>query len=515
LARSSWRPSPAGPAWFNEGVGGGRAPLACFAVSFLFLLITHFPYLRLPYHWDELGYYVPAAREILVSGNVVPRGTPPTVHPPLLLLYLAAAWKLFGFGIPVTRVAMLVVGAATLSAVFVLAGRLAGARAAATAVVLLAVSPPFVTQTMLAHLDLAAAFWTLITLICFVQGRWALCGAAAAALVLTKETGLIIPAALAAFAGGARKRLWILAPPVAALGCWLLQLQSVTGHWLGNPEFARYNLKEALDLARIPLALARRLYQLGFANFHWIATGALIVAGLRRRAPAASLWRPLGACVAGLVALHSVTGGALLLRYLLPALALFYVAAAAAFETLTARMRRAALVVLLAGLAVSNWWNPPYPFAWEDNLALVDFVRLQQRAALWLSEQMPERTVTTAWPMTDALTNPLAGYLQKPLRVRPIENFQSESWATAEAGGLDVVALYSRSWEPEPGWQRWPPAARLLERRFGWRPQRGPQELICRNGMRRVARWESRGQWMEILVASTPAGSRGPGPGSR
>src|SRR6059036_274602 len=98
-----------------------RGPAACFAIGFLFLLATHRSFLDLPYHWDELGYYIPAAHDLLVSGALVPRSTLPNVHPPLVMACLAGAWKLFGFSIPVTRVAMLVLGAATLAAAFLLA----------------------------------------------------------------------------------------------------------------------------------------------------------------------------------------------------------------------------------------------------------------------------------------------------------------------------------------------------------------------------------------------------------
>ena len=161
--------------------------------------------------------------------------------------------------------------------------------------------------------------------------------------------------------------------------------------------------------------------------------------------------------LAAYLVLHSLIGGAVLFRYLLPALVLFYILVAP-------RLRGVALAALFAGLVVSNWWKPPYPFSYEDNLAVVDFVRLQQQAARWLSEHAAGRTITTAWPLTDALTNPLLGYVTQPLRVEPVSNFQLPGkFAFMSA---DVVALYSRAWEPERGWQRWPPAARLLERYF-------------------------------------------------
>ncbi|MBI3668123.1 MAG: glycosyltransferase family 39 protein [Acidobacteria bacterium] len=478
--------------------------MVCFAASLVFLLLTHLAFLKLPYHWDELGQFIPAAHDLLVSGALVPQSTLPNIHPPLLMAYLAVAWKIFGFSVPVTRVAMLVLGAATITAAFLLARKLAGAGAAWAAAVLLAVSPPFVAQSMLAHLDLAAAFWVLLALYWFLEDRWWLCAAAATALVLTKETGIIVPVVLFLFARRERKSLAVLLLPCAALAAWLILLRSTTGYWGGNPEFERYNLGHALNPVRILAVLLRRVYQLGLSNFHWAATALIVWAWRTGRAFQDPRWRVPATVVAAYLGLHSVVGGAVLLRYLLPALALFYTAAAAALDSLRPRLRAAFFAVMLAGLAVSNWWNPPYPFGYEDNLAVTDFIRLQQQAAAWLSQHYPDRTITTAWPLTGALSNPLCGYVTRPLRVNPIEDFQLGAWSSLDPSRVDLLVLYSRSWEPEWGWQNWPPVAHLLERHFGYRPQVAREKWIEKFHLRRLARWERRGQWVEIFITVAP-----------
>lgn len=463
----------------------GPAPASCssvFVAALAWLLLTHWSFLRLPYHWDELGYFVPAAHDLLSTGALVPHSTPPNVHPPLVMAYLAAAWKVFGFSVPVTRVAMLLVAAATLAATFLLARRLSNHRTALLATALVAVSPPFVAQSMLAHLDLPATLWALLTVYFFLDKRWALCALAATALVLTKETGIVVPLVLAAFTN--RRRFLLL--PVLALAAWLVFLRASTGHWFGNAEFERYNVDQAVGLARVPLVLLRRLYQLGFANFHWIATVALLRSRRHSQGPL------FAALIAAYLLLHSVLGGAILLRYLLPALALFYIAAAIV-------LHRAAAVVLLAGLAGCNWWNPPYPFGYEDNLAVTDFLQLQQQGAQWLAQHYRDRTITTAWPLTDALSNPLGGYVDRPLRVQPVENFQPESWQSVSPDKLDLVVLYSRSWEPQRGWQRWPPLAFLMNRYFGYTPQISRDELLSRFRLRSLRRWDRRGQWLEVF----------------
>lgn len=519
---------------------GWQGALGCFAAGFAFLLITHFPFLDLPYHWDELGYFVPAAHDLLVSHILVPRSTLPNVHPPLLMAYLAGLWKLFGFQISVTRIGMLAVGAATLAMAFLLGCRLSGSRrAASTAVVLLAVSPPFVAQTMLAHLDLPAAFWALLTIYLFLERRWWLCGAAATTLALTKETGLIVPVVLAAFSlvesarlekplayapGSAFKspghlpsgerpgaaadpfrppRSWQALPlllPFAATAVWLLVLRSSTGHWLGNALFTEYNWTAALRPWRVPLVLLRRCYQLGFANFHWVAAGVLWLAVARYRALRGWTWRLVAMTTGAYLVLHSALGGAVLLRYLLPALALFYILVGSALESLPPEIGWPAFAIFLAGLAISNWWNPPYPFGYEDNLAAVDFVRLQQQAAAWLSSRFPEKRVTTAWPLTQALSDRRGGYVTRPLSVNPVENFQPEAWDVLDPATVEAIALYSRNWEPPGGWQEQPLLAALLKRYFGYQPQVPREALIGRFHLHSVARWERRGQWMEIFV---------------
>jgi hypothetical protein len=93
-----------------------------FALIFVAILLLHLPLLRLPYFWDESGYYIPAARDLLLTGSLIPHSTPSNAHPPLVMAYLAACWKVFGFSQLVTRTAMLAVAAFSLLGVYRLGG---------------------------------------------------------------------------------------------------------------------------------------------------------------------------------------------------------------------------------------------------------------------------------------------------------------------------------------------------------------------------------------------------------
>src|SRR5215471_3355150 len=139
-----------------------RAPLTCperrtspsaqwalFAVILLVILLLHFPLLTLPYVWDELGYYVPAARDLFLYGTVIPHATVSNAHPPLVMAWLAAIWKLAGFRLIVTRTAMLAIAAFTLVGVFRLAALVANREVAFAATISTAVYPVFFAHSSL------------------------------------------------------------------------------------------------------------------------------------------------------------------------------------------------------------------------------------------------------------------------------------------------------------------------------------------------------------------------------
>src|SRR5258705_4491721 len=85
-----------------------------FLLIFAAIFLLHLPLLRLPYFWDEAGYYVPAARDLLLTGSLIPHSTPSNAHPPLVMAYLAGWWKVAGYTLFVTRTAMLLVAAFSL-----------------------------------------------------------------------------------------------------------------------------------------------------------------------------------------------------------------------------------------------------------------------------------------------------------------------------------------------------------------------------------------------------------------
>src|SRR5690349_16851559 len=135
-----------------------------YALFAAVLFLIHTPFLKLPYFWDELGVYIPAALALKTGGF--------SAHPPGVMALLAASWSFAGHIIPVTRIAMLLVASAGLLVVFLLAIRLSENLRGAPAfvvVMLMVVSPIFYAQSMLALADLPAMLFTCLALLLFLQ----------------------------------------------------------------------------------------------------------------------------------------------------------------------------------------------------------------------------------------------------------------------------------------------------------------------------------------------------------
>ncbi len=255
----------------------------CFT---LIAFLTHAPLLHLPYFWDELGQFVPAALDLFHDGAWIPHTTLPNVHPPGVMAYLAVFWNITGYSILSTRIAMLLAASVAMLIAFLLAIELCRNTRGAPAfmgVILLCASPLFFAQAMLAQLDMPAMLLTGLALLLFLQEKIWPAALASTALVLVKETGLIVPLALGGwllYENRKREAACFLIPVLALCG-WLVILMRATGHLFGNREFTRYNLSYPLHPVRFVLALGRRLYYLFFQDFHWIGAVAIFLAWRR------------------------------------------------------------------------------------------------------------------------------------------------------------------------------------------------------------------------------------------
>jgi 4-amino-4-deoxy-L-arabinose transferase-like glycosyltransferase len=472
--------------------------LALFA---LIAFLTHAPLLRLPYYWDELGQFVPAALDLFHAGAWIPRSTLPNVHPPGVMAYLAAFWSVAGYSPLSTRVAMLLAASVAILVAFLLAIELCRNTRGAPAfmaVILLCASPLFFAQAMLAQLDMPAMLFTSLALLLFLQEKTRLAALACVALVLVKETGLIVPLVFGGwllYEKRGREAAWFLLP-VLTLCAWLAVLARGTGHLFGNSDFTRYNLYYPFHPVRFVFALGRRLYYLFFQDFHWIGAIAMFLAW-RRSLFTTRAWKIAWLLIGVHVLFLSAIGGAMLERYLLPVLPIVYAAMVAAMSIYRPPLKIASQLALLAGLIAGNFWNPPYPFPFENNLAFTDFVRLQQDAAEFVEQHYVGQPVATVWPLTSALSRPELGYVTHPVTVRSLPDFTAATVNRLDWRTVRAVVLFSRTWEPEWSWTNIELVRKVWHRFYGYEPDVSVVQMGQRP-VEPVARWVRHGQAVEL-----------------
>ena len=529
-----------------------------FAFIFVAILLLHFPLLRLPYFWDEAGYYIPAARDLLLTGSLIPHSTPSNAHPPLVMAYLAACWKGFGFSQLVTRTAMLAVAAFSLLGVYRLGRRVANLQIALTATASTALYPVFFAQSTMAHVDLAAAGLTLWALEAYLGRRWRVMAAWFSLAVLAKETAVLAPLALLGwgiFSQWLPLQRWIefirapsatplekaldtndvptksepavpsdraqkhfawrsrtasLLIPVVILSLWYGYHYARTGYVFGNPEFFRYNVQATMSGVRILLALGMRVWQ-SFGYMHlWVLMLLVIWAMTRpplrdgsaeRRRIEIPVQLTFAVLIVAFITAMAVVGGAVLARYMLTVIPLVILIAV---STLWRRFRGWLWLVGLACLAfvLALFFNPPYGFSPEDNLAYRDFVLMHEDAASFLEQRYPNAHVLTAWPASGEITQPYLGYVKHPLQVVRIEDFTLDEVAGAaeQRSRFDVALVFSTKYEPtHPLLERWRAWEKIKVRFFGFHRDVPPAVAAQILGGRVVFTEKIAGQWVAVI----------------
>ncbi len=503
-----------------------------FPPIFVMVYLLHATLLRLPYFWDEAGYYIPAAWDFLRLGTLIPETTVRNAHPPLPSILLAGWWKIAGFSPYSTRLLVCLVAAAALLAIFRIGRLLLGDAAAAALLALTAIYPVWFAQSTLAHADLFAAALSLWAISCYLdRERWTghaepaanaaneTANAISTAVLfclaaMAKETAIVTPGALFLYElwlwrrKRSRPGLWLpaLAAPVLPLAAWFAYHRARTGFAFGNPEFLRYNASANLSAARILLSLWHRLIHLTVhMNLFVPVLAAIAVLLLPARQAARPLSRDARTALVAVLVAHwlafSVLGGALLTRYLLVAYPLLLLLCIATWQRHT-RWWPAIAAASLAAFAVGCEVNPPYPFAPEDNLSYRDMIVLHQQAIRVLQQRLPAGTVLTAWPVAGALERPELGYVTHAVRVVEIQNFSAAEIARAAGlrGSFDAAIVFSTKYDPPPGTWNLANSQQADVRFYDYHRDLTPEEVARNLGATVLWRGDRKGQWAAVLA---------------
>jgi 4-amino-4-deoxy-L-arabinose transferase-like glycosyltransferase len=417
-----------------------------------------------------------------------------------------------------TRTAVCLIAAFALLAVYRLSRPLCGELGAATVTLLTALYPIWFAQSTLAHADIFAAAFTLWGITLYLEHndtpRMPAAPLFAMALffwlsVLSKETALATPLLLALLELARTRRhalrakvLLALVSSVIPLAAWFAYHRHVTGFYLGNPEYLRYNATANFSAQRIAFAIFHRAIHLTAHMNLFVpvlcALACLFLPPLphRRRLPR-NVLITFAVLLAGYWIFFSVFGGALLTRYLLPAYPLVLVLCVAVWQR---RLREWWLLAALSAAAfiAGLFINPPYRFAPEDNLAYRDMIVLQQQATAVIVQRWPQATVLTAFPVSDELRKPELGYVRSPLQVLPIDNFSLPQMrlAAAEESSFDTALIFSTKYDPPSVRNR---GAATETRYFDFHRDLSPAEAAAILHATIVWQAQRNGQWAAVL----------------
>ena len=517
-----------------------------FFLFFAAVALSHLTLLRLPYFWDEGGYYIPAALDFYRTGQLVPHFT--NGHPPLPNILLGSLWHIVGFHILATRLLACGFAALSLLAIFRLTQRLLDASAALTVTLLTGAYPIWFAQSSLAHADIFAAAFSLWAFALYlpslqasspgshddsrIRPRYISVAVLFSLAALSKETSIIQPAALTTWelalllrqrcsrvqVGGTDlgppQRIgshiaWAiaLASPVLPLIAWFAYHHHVVGFTFGNPDFLRYNATANFTAAHILQALRYRFLHLFWQRNIWIPILFALTCLLlpRRQDAPASLHPGPRYAMAVLVAANwlafSVLGGALLTRYLLPVYPLILIACVGLWRIHTQRWPLFAAATAAAFLS-ALWLSPPSIFAPEDNLTYRDMIVVQQEAIDFVQKHDPNATILTAWPVSTDLFEPYLGYVRHPMKVVAIEDFTLPQVliAAREPDRFDTAIVFTTHFVT-PMFRRY-----LLNHPNTWRGRAfatdrdlTPVEIATMLGGQIVWQDERGGEWAAVL----------------
>ena len=503
----------------NPQSRAGFFGLPSLIVLLLCVIATHLSLLCVPYFWDET-YFAPAARDLFLTGKLVPVSVPVESHPPLVYLWIAIWWKLFGFSILVARSSMLAVSAITLAAVYRLSRLFTTGAVPIAVTVLTAIYPVFFVESTLVQLDMAAAGLTLWGLVACLQGRRWETAVFFTLAVLAKETAIVAPCAVLAvdfilalldrnqrFGASIRSALRAGIPlllPFLVLVAWFAWLHHVSGTIFGDPYYVRYNLDGAARPVRILLASVQHLWHLlGFLNLFILTACTAVIFAARSRLPVPGApaqntrgWLIFAMLTAGYVLMLSIVGGVTLARYLLPLYPVVFLTCVAGIAS------RVKWWPAIAGLTAAAFvvglfpYTDRYLFRRDDNLAYLDYVALHQAAISSFSNGQKWKVVSV-WPASDELSIPWLGYSKHPLDATEIDSFTREDLLAAGQKRPQYILMFPRgACKAENPFLR---AHGSQGNYFRGMQELSPDEVANLMNARVIYRAQSRCDWVAVL----------------
>ena len=406
---------------------GARDLLIAIVAATLWVCIVRPGPLSLPYFWDEADVYVPGALWLAENGLDFRPGVFPDDwsrgHPPLLYFVSGLFFQIFGPAPIVGHLLVLPFAIVALVCTWLLGNDLFGRHVGAVAALLLGSTPLFMTMANMLLPEMFLTGVTALAMLLFARGHLvgaALCGCA---LVLIKETGVFVPAALTgavlwqAWRDGAlaQRRTWtdaaLLATPVAVLIGFFVWQNALAGYYV-FPHHAGMLRDRTLD----PLTVVPSL-------FLWHGRGLLTVGALvggwllwkNPRTDRPPVDRRTVAALVLLVVANAIFFAKMfwLERYVLPAHPGLVILAVGLIER-GLPLRFLMVLPIAVGIGLNGLTTTPGANESELTFAYADVIESHRQAFAAIPS---DAVVLTTWPMTEELRRPEIGFVEQPIEV--------------------------------------------------------------------------------------------------
>jgi hypothetical protein len=131
---------------------------------------------------------------------------------------------------------------------------------------------------------------------------------------------------------------------------------------------------------------------------------------------------------------------------------------------------------------------------------MTDFVHVQQEAASFLEKHRAKLSVASVWPFTQALSDPVFGYVHQPIPSMEMPDFHVANVTAIDPGKVDILVVYARPWDLPWTAIRWAPLMAIQKKYYDYEPEISAAEIQERLGFVRVARWQRHHQWIEVYA---------------
>lgn len=428
-----------------------------WGIAWVALLLLKSSDLNRPYWWDELGCYWAQARELSDRPAQWLFGQPPFVRPLGFTAYIASILHWVSRQRWVVRAAALLWTSGCIPATYLIVRTLGGTRRTGQLAALLCfVTPLYFAQAGLIQTDLPAATLVAWAWLAMLSRRTLAFCVLSALAVLVKESSYYVGLAAAVLfylraldaAGPRRSPLalrtllatWPATIPAWTTLIWLFIHRALTGVFIVADHTA--------NMADLPAFLSALSHN--FVEGGHLVLGVFAARALRRAWPSgwSALAHPSASpsvragqvphqaeiLTTGLVwLLLPVAFPASLYRYMCHSLPVLAALAALGLCPLATRLSTAGrrwlpaavvLAVALCGVGPSLHQNSPHHL--EGSLAYRDMRDVHVRSVAAAQAQAPVR-ILSEFPFIEALADPEAGYVTKPLVATPLHRVQTDA----------------------------------------------------------------------------------------